>query len=137
MLEHSRACAFLAALFTIVSAANAQEKVIIGSKSYNEPIILGEMVAHLARQTGAEATHRAELGGTQILYQGLLTGEIDLYFDYTGTLAKEILKDEPIRNEDDIRAALEKRGVRMGQPLGFNNTYALGMKESRAAELGI
>jgi osmoprotectant transport system permease protein len=120
-----------------LSIATAQEKVIIGSKSFNEPIILAEMITHLARITGAEANHRAELGGTRIVYEALLKGDLDLYFDYTGTLTKEVFAGEQIRNDDELRAALEKRGVRMGQPLGFNNTYALGMKESRAAELGI
>lgn len=115
----------------------AAEKIVIGSKSYNEPIILGEMVAHLAKQAGAEADHRAELGGTQVLYQDLLHGKLDLYFDYTGTLMKEVVRGESIRDDDDLRAALERKGIRMGKPLGFNNTYALGMKESRAEALGI
>jgi osmoprotectant transport system permease protein len=137
MLKTFCACPFILALLCLAPLALAQEKIIIGSKSYNEPIILGEMVTHLARHAGLEATHRAELGGTQVVYQALLKGDLDLYFDYTGTLAKEIFAGETIRNDDDLRAALEKKGVRMGKPLGFNNTYALGMKESRAAELGI
>jgi osmoprotectant transport system permease protein len=116
---------------------SAAERIVIGSKSYNEPIILGEMVAHLARHTGATATHRAELGGTRIVYNALLKGELDFYFDYTGTLAKEIFDGQSIKNDDELRAALGKIGVRMGQPLGFNNSYALGMREQRAAELEI
>lgn len=129
-------CLALLAFVLLASASPAAEKIAIGSKSYIEPIILGEMVAHLARQTGAEATHK-ELGGSAVVFGALLKGDIDFYFDYTGTLELEILKDEQIRGEGDLRAALEKRGVRMGQPIGFNNTYALGMKESRAAALGI
>jgi osmoprotectant transport system permease protein len=119
------------------SLAFANERIIIGSKSYNEPIILGEMVAQLARHTGATAKHRAELGGTRIVYNALLKGELDFYFDYTGTLTKEIFAGQPIKSDDELRAALEKKGVRMGQPLGFNNSYALGMREQRAAELEI
>ncbi|WP_425617260.1 glycine betaine ABC transporter substrate-binding protein [Anatilimnocola sp. NA78] len=122
---------------TLLSSLTAADKVVIGSKSYNEPIILGEMAAHLARQAGAQATHRAELGGTQICYQALLKGDLDLYFEYTGTLSGEIFAAEKYRTDDELRAALAKQGIRMSQPLGFNNTYALGMKESRAAELGI
>ncbi|WP_238397665.1 ABC transporter permease/substrate-binding protein [Anatilimnocola aggregata] len=124
-------------LWVLASPADAQEKVVVGSKSYNEPIILGEMAAHLARQAGAQATHRAELGGTQIVYQALLKGDLDLYFEYTGTLLGEIFAGENLRTDDEIRAALATQGIRMGKPLGFNNTYALGMKEARAEELGI
>lgn len=129
--------ACLALVCCCSSISSAAERIVIGSKSYNEPIILGEMVAHLARQAGVDVFHRAELGGTQVLYQALLKGDIDFYFDYTGTLSKEIFAAEQIRNDDDLRAALAKKGIRMGEPLGFNNTYALGMKEARAAELGI
>jgi osmoprotectant transport system permease protein len=130
---------FILIAFPLFFAAEAfgAERVVIGSKSYNEPIILGEMVTHLAKQAGVDAVHRAELGGTQVLYQALLKGDIDLYFDYTGTLSKEIFAGEQIRDDDELRSALAKKGVRMGEPLGFNNTYALGMKEERAAALGI
>ncbi|WP_254512100.1 ABC transporter permease/substrate-binding protein [Anatilimnocola floriformis] len=131
---------FLAASLAVCFCATegiATERIVIGSKSYNEPIILGEMVAYLARHAGAEATHRAELGGTRIVYNALLKGELDFYFDYTGTLAKEIFSGEEIKDDEQLRAALEKKGVRMGEPLGFNNSYALGMREQRAAELEI
>ena len=127
---------FALAICFLGTASPAAEKIVIGSKSYIEPIILGEMVAHLARQTGAEAVHK-ELGGSAVVFGALVKGDIDFYFDYTGTLEMEILKGEQIRGEADLRAALEKRGIRMGQPVGFNNTYALGMKEARAAALGI
>ena len=52
-----------------------------------------ELVTHLARHAGAKAEHRSALGGTQIAYQALLKGEIDVYTEYTGTLEKEILDD--------------------------------------------
>lgn len=126
-----------------LTTADAQEnrqsarRIIIGSKSYNEPIILGEMAVLLAEDAGIETQHRAELGGTRILYEALRSGEIDFYFDYTGTLIKEIFDGVLIRNDDELRAALAAKGIRMGKPLGFNNTYALGMKEARAEALGI
>lgn len=127
----------LLCVLVISAPVSAAERIIIGSKSFNEPIILGEMVAHLARHAGADAVHRAELGGTRIVYNALLEGELDYYFEYTGTLIGEIFGGEDIRSDAQLRAALEQEGVRMGQPLGFNNSYALGMRENRAAELDI
>ena len=140
--------AFFHAIFliaaTFAGATEAQESqkakapiVRIGSKSFTENIILGEMLAHLARDAGAEAEHLDELGGTQILFKALQKGDLDMYPEYTGTLTAEILSEEQVRNDEQIRAALAKRGIRMSERLGFNNTYAIGLKESLAESLKI
>ncbi len=108
--------------------------VRIGSKNFTESVVLGEVATQLAQSTGRPAVHRADLGGTQILWNALRAGSIDAYFDYTGTISHEILGDPNLTNPDDIRAALAGYGLRMSRPLGFNDTYALGMKEQVAAE---
>ncbi len=116
------------------SRASAQPPaIVVGSKSFTEAVILGEVLNHLAQDAGADARHRAELGGTQILFQGLEQGEIDAYVDYTGTISQEILAGEGARTLDELRAALARRKIAMSAPLGFNNTYALGLKETVAA----
>jgi osmoprotectant transport system permease protein len=110
--------------------------VRVGSKSFTESVLLGEMTQALARAGGANAEHRRALGGTRVLWSALIHGEIDVYPEYTGTLAQEILRSDAL-SPAALREALLARGVRAGQPLGFNNTYAIGMKEQRAAALGI
>src|SRR5262249_5116337 len=56
----------------------------------------------------------------------------------TGTLYEEILRDETAgRDPARLAAALDRRGLRMTAPLGFDNTYAVAMTESRAAALGV
>ena len=129
----------LASALLCVTRADGDEKAIvrIGSKASNENVILGELLAALAREAGAGAEHRAALGGTQIVYQALLKGDIDVYTEYTGTLEKEILAEEHIRSPEQLRAALMERGLAMSEPLGFNNTYALGLLASRAQELNV
>src|SRR6476660_6351677 len=82
-----------------IAPVNAEEpRVRIGSKASIENIVLGELLTHLARHAGAKAEHRSALGGTQIAYQALIKGEIDVYTEYTGTLEREILEDERIRS---------------------------------------
>jgi osmoprotectant transport system permease protein len=112
-------------------------RVRIGSKASIENIVLGELLTHLARAAGAKAEHRSALGGTQIAYQALLKGEIDVYTEYTGTLEKEILEDEHIRTPQQLRDALTKRGLAMSESLGFSNPYAIGLTDRRASELNI
>ena len=120
--------------------ATAAETVTVGSKGFTESVVLGEILGHLAKQTGATVELRAGLGGTRVLWSALLAGEIDLYPDYTGTITHEILANEggaSLADDGAIRAALAAHGIGMTAPLGFNNTYAMGMRAQRAATLGI
>ena len=108
----------------------------IGSKKFTESVILGELAAQLVTSAGGRAVHVKELGGTRVLWGALLGGEIDIYPEYTGTIAQELLRGVDARDEGALRQALAARGVRMGRPLGFEDGYALGMREDVAARLG-
>jgi osmoprotectant transport system permease protein len=118
-------------------AAASDRPVRVGSKVFTESVVLGEMVRLLAESTGQAVEHRRELGGTRVLWGALLAGEIDVYPEYTGTLRQEILAREHLGNIDELRRALAGRGLRMTRELGFNNTYALGVKAELAERLGL
>ncbi|MEE2934767.1 MAG: glycine betaine ABC transporter substrate-binding protein [Planctomycetota bacterium] len=109
----------------------------IGSKKFTESVVLGEMINILCADTGIDSVHYRELGGTQLVYQALLQGEIDAYPEYTGTITEEILSGEEVGSLEEMRLALAEQGVGVSQPVGFNNTYALAMNRGRARELGI
>jgi len=115
----------------------APEPIAIGSKAFTESVILGEIAAQLASASGASPRHVRDVGGTRLLWEALRSGQLDVYPEYTGTLRYELLAGEPIDSDAALRARVEALGLRMTRPLGFNNTYALGMKEGRAAELGV
>ncbi|MGE6757057.1 glycine betaine ABC transporter substrate-binding protein [Corallococcus interemptor] len=112
-------------------------QVRVGSKKFTESVILGELVTQVAKDAGARASHRRELGGTTVLWEALRRGELDVYPEYTGTLRQELLVGRALPDDDALRKALAGEGLRMSAPLGFNNTYALGMKEAEAHRLGI
>ena len=113
-------------------AADSQVPFQVGSKKFTESVILGEMVTLLVANQGVPVIHRDQLGGTRILWDALLKGDIDVYPEYTGTITREILAGEGLRGEEDMRRYLSRSGILMSQPLGFNNTYALGIKEDLA-----
>jgi osmoprotectant transport system permease protein len=69
------------------------------------------------------------------LWNALLGGEIDAYPEYTGTLMQETLVKENLQTEVQLKQTLAARGLRMTRPLGFNNSYAIGMKEILAERL--
>lgn len=120
-------------------AEAAKPTVRVGSKLFTESIVLGEMLKHLADNAGAKASHRRALGDTRTVWNALLVGEVDVYCEYTGTITQEILAGRGLKTEDDIRRALagEGGGLLMSRSLGFNDTYALGMRKDRARELNI
>jgi osmoprotectant transport system permease protein len=90
-----------------------------------------------AQRAGARAEHRPGLGNTAILFEALKGGAIDAYPEYTGTIAAEILKSESTPGLAEINARLAPLGLAASIPLGFSNSYALGMREDEAAKLGI
>ena len=113
------------------------ERVVVGSKSFNEGYLLSEVVAQLLERAGYDVERRFGLGGTLICYDTLKHGEIDVYIEYTGTLTQAILKIGPTRRTQDLNAALAPDGVQILGSFGFDNTYALAMKRERAQQLSI
>jgi len=122
-----------AALALAVAAA----PVRVASKQFTESIVLGELATQILQARGIAAADAPALGGTRVLWEALLHGDVDVYPDYTGTLAAEILGGAVRADEAALRPALAARGVGMSRSLGFEDGYALGMRRDRAARLGI
>ncbi|MFL5310023.1 MAG: glycine betaine ABC transporter substrate-binding protein [Myxococcales bacterium] len=104
----------------------------IGSKAFTESVIVAETAAQLARSAGVATAHRRELGGSRILWDALLRGEIDAYPEYTGTIAQELLP-----GRGDLRERVAAKGVVMSRSLGFSDSYAIGMRRAVAERLRI
>jgi osmoprotectant transport system permease protein len=118
-----------------LSAADSARTVTVGSKSFTESVVLGEIATQALNENHVPARHRRELGGSRIVWDALLAGQIDVYPEYTGTISNELLAGERIRSDEDLAAALGRRGVRMSRFLGFNDTYALGITRPLAERL--
>ena len=115
-----------------------QERITVGSKNFNEGYLLGEIIAQTLEREGFAVERKFGLGGTLVCYQALVNGEIDVYAEYTGTLAQAILKlDGPAPDLTRLNAAVAEQGLQALAPLGFNNTYALAMRQGMATEKGI
>ncbi len=113
------------------------ERIVVGSKDFNEGYLLSEVVAQLLERAGYQVERKFGLGGTLICYEALKHGEIDVYIEYTGTLSQAILKLDSTPGPPELNAALAPDGVQMLSGFGFDNTYALAMKRERADKLGI
>jgi osmoprotectant transport system permease protein len=72
-----------------------------------------------------------------VMEQALATGSIAVYPEYTGTIVRELLKRDGSPSLEQLNAWLAPRGLKAAVPLGFNNSYALAMREADAQRLGI
>lgn len=125
-----------------VSAQDSEKpQVTLGSKGFTEHLIITEMAAQLLQDAGYEV-EQINLENTAIVHQALISGEVDAYIEYTGTALTAVL-DEPVQSDpqavyDTVKQAYaEEFQVRWLDPLGFNNTWALAMRQDQAAELGV
>lgn len=124
-------------LFLYPGALIAQDEIKVGSKLFTESVILGEIITQRIEAEGFEVEFFDQLGGTRILWNALLEKEIDIYPEYTGTIIQELLGGAEISTHEQLNKVLSEYGLKATKPLGFNNTYAMGMLSSTAQELGI
>src|ERR1700692_2546768 len=125
----------IAIVFAALSSGTsfAADSIVIGGKIFTESYILGEMAAQTIESSShVPVVRKLGMGSTGILFEGLRSGAIDVYPDYTGTLAEAILKRPELKSLDEIRQALSEMGLTMSGSLGFNDTYALAVKEEFA-----
>jgi osmoprotectant transport system permease protein len=119
-------------LAAVIACAAQAQTFTVGSKRFTESYILGEILSQTAG-----AAHKPGLGNTAILLEALKAGAIDLYPEYTGTIAREILKSEERLDLAALNQRLKSLGLAASVPLGFSNSYALGMRRKDAERLGI
>lgn len=105
----------------------------MGSKTFTESYILAEIISQVIEDTGElEVQRKFGMGATGIMYQALLNRSIDLYPEYSGTIAEELLKSPDIRELSQIDKALASKGLSISASLGFNDTYALAVRKQYA-----
>lgn len=139
-----------------IAAQDDKPTVTVGSKDFTEQVLLGEMLAALLEDAGYDVERQLNLGGTAVVHEALVNGEIDAYAEYTGTGLLAILDlgltdatpvaaaSSPVPADtaaavyDRVRAEYQDQfNLVWLDPLGFNNTYTLAMQEEQAAELGV
>lgn len=125
------------------------EVVRIGSKIFGEQYILAEIYSMLIKgNTDYKVETKTGLGGTKICFDALLNNQIDFYPEYTGTGLLAILKPDAkliaqLSTDKDKTYQyvqgefLSKYKIKWLKPIGFNNSYALMMRQKQSAELNV
>ncbi len=120
------------------AATTDDGKLTVGSKRFTESYILAEVLAQTATPTLKAAPKVTQgIGNTAIVYEALRSGNIDMYAEYSGTIAQEILKDPKATSIEAMNTALKPLGLGVAIPLGFNDGYALAMRAADADRLSV
>jgi osmoprotectant transport system substrate-binding protein len=127
-------------LFCGACRAPQRPPLVISSKFFTEQIILAELLAqHIEAHTDIPVERKTNLGGTLLVHRAMVSGDVDLYVEYTGTALTAVLGDRPegdahsvyqrIREQYRRRFALE-----VTEPLGFENTFAMVVRGEDARQ---
>ena len=137
-MNRARAWFLALTLLAALTARPAAARVTVGSKAFPESWVLGEALASLMRDRGIpEVVHRSNLGGTEIVFQALRSGSVDVYPEYTGTLLEVILHSPRALPLAEMRDSLARQGLGVSDPLGFNDSYALAVTEAAGRRYGL
>ena len=120
-----------------------QSKITIGSKFFTEQVVLAELLAqHIEAKTGIPMIRKTNLGGTLLVHKALLSGDLDLYVEYTGTALTAVLNEAPQGTSADVynrvkKLYSERFHLEVAEPLGFENTFAMVIRGDDAKNLHI
>jgi osmoprotectant transport system permease protein len=130
----------LLAATLVPSMARSQPATIVGAKTFTEQYVLAALMAQRLRAAGLSASSREGLG-SNVIFDALTSGDIDVYADYSGTLWANQFHRTDIKPRTellaDLKATLAQQSITLLGELGFENAYALVMPKKRADALGV
>jgi osmoprotectant transport system substrate-binding protein len=132
----------LSAMVLATGCAKDPPRIVVGSKNFTEQVILGEIIAqHIENRLHAPVERKLNLGGMLLAHQALLSKQIDLYPEYTGTAFANILKSggvsDPAVVLERVRAEYARMQLEWLDPLGFESSFAMAVRgeDARARHL--
>lgn len=130
-----------AVLLAGIGCGYRNARITVGSKTGTEQTILGEIIVqHLERRLGRPVDRRLSIGGIDLLHQAMVSGEIDVYPEYTGTALRSVLRFEMASDRQAVYFRVRdvyKSEYRMTwlPPLGFDSAFALAVRPADAEKL--
>jgi osmoprotectant transport system substrate-binding protein len=134
-----------------ITAQDDRHNVTVGSHNYTEQFILAEMCGLILEDAGFPVEYEHNLGGTVIIHEAGISGDLQVYVEYLGTgltilgveYSDVVEEGTPAEEAQDVvygyvrDAYIENWGTYWLDPIGINNTYALAMRRTHAEELGV
>jgi len=121
----------LVALHSGACHSSSRPQLVITSKFFTEQVVLAELLAqHIEARTGIQVERKANLGGTLLVQEAMLSGDVDLYVEYTGTALTAVLGENPQGDSNAVYQRVKQEyaqrfGLEVTEPLGFANSFAM------------
>jgi osmoprotectant transport system substrate-binding protein len=128
-------------LVTLISSAcrnSSHPPLVVSSKFFTEQVVLAELLAqHIEARTGIHVQRKANLGGTLLVQKAMLSGDVDLYVEYTGTALTAVLGEDPQGDSNAVYQRVKEEYARrfafeVAEPLGFANSFAMVVRGADA-----
>ncbi|MEV1291449.1 glycine betaine ABC transporter substrate-binding protein [Pseudonocardia sp. NPDC049635] len=135
------ACGPPTAAGSLAAAADLSgQTYVVGSKDFDEQLVLCQITVAALEAAGASVTDRCNLGSTDETRQALLDGDISMYWEYTGTAWASFMRERERIPDADVLAQVRQRDLADNdivwlRPAGFNNTYAFAVAGGPATAL--
>ncbi len=129
------------AFVLLLTSCGPRTNIVVASKNFTEQVILGEIAAQqIERRLSVHVDRKLNLGGTLLAQQALVSGQIDLYPEYTGTALTAVLKQPPTADANAAfqtvsRMYLDQFHLKWLKPLGFDDTFAMVVRSADANSL--
>lgn len=138
------AALIIALIATNLSFGKSGKTIVVGSKNFTEQLVLGNILDILIEdKTDINVETKLNLGGTQIAFEALKSGSVDLYVEYTGTAYVSLLNiNDGETNPDKVYDIVEERfrnelGLQFLDSMGFNNTYTIATTKEIAEKYNL
>ena len=111
--------------------APSRPQLVVSSKFFTEQVVLAELLAqHIEARTGISVRRKSNLGGTLLVQKAMLSGDVDLYVEYTGTALTTVLSEKPEGDPAAVYQRVKEEyarrfGLEVTEPLGFANSFAM------------
>jgi osmoprotectant transport system permease protein len=144
--SHVRVAAGLAGIAALIAATMAptltggKSTYVVGAKTFTEQYVLAALISQRLQAAGLSAIPREGLG-SNVIFEALTSGDIDVYVDYSGTLWANQFHNTGVQPREEllaeIKTALARQTITLLGQLGFENAYALVIPKARAEALNI
>jgi len=120
-----------------------EKKITVGGKDYTEQYIVVHLIADMIEdRTDIKVDRKDNLGGTQVLFNAVKTGDVDLYLDYTGTIYGDTFGYPPNSDMVEVynickKELKEKYDIDLLKQFNFNNTYILAVRPDTAEQYNL
>lgn len=118
-----------------------KDSLTLGSRNNTESIILSHVMGQLIEdKTDIKVLYKENLGGSNVVWNAMINGHIDVIPDYTGTIVVNYYHEEPGTADETLattKRLVDEDGIIAFNTFGFNNTYTLALDEAKAEELGV